>query len=51
MGLRFEPELELEKKWSVVVSELASLTQKWVERKLFLKGEAVITNIYVDLVI
>lgn len=34
----FSPDVQVEKNWDMVMNRVANLTQRWAERKLYLKG-------------
>ncbi len=51
LGVWFGPDLQLDKNWDEVTSRVASLTQKWAERKLSLKGWAEVANTYIASII
>ena len=51
LGVWFGPDLQVDKNWGEVTSRVASLTQKWAERKLSLKGRAEVANAYIASVI
>ncbi len=51
LGVWFGPDLQLDRNWDEVTSKVASLTQKWAERKLSLKGRAEVANTYIASII
>ena len=51
LGVWFGPDLQVEKNWDEVASRVASLTHKWAERKLSLKGRAEVANTYIASVV
>ena len=51
LGVWFGPDLQVDRNWDEVASRVASLTQKWAERKLSLKGRAEVANAYIASVV